>query len=92
MSGAGHLSGPWHWHNGKLIQSNGYIVADAFAPSKEARPFIDVRNEDARLIMAAPDLLDALQVIMLHYPHQNSVYASDAYAAIAKATGHSISK
>ena len=39
------------------------------------------------LFAAAPELLEALEVIMLHYPHQNSVYTSNAYAAIAKAKG-----
>ncbi len=89
-----HTPGPWRYeyepgYNGELIAANETIIAEFIS---EPRP------PNARLIAAAPDLLEALQRISLAKPDQldHSIdvaiierCANVARAAIAKATGES---
>ena len=51
------------------------------------RPSLRARNEDARLIAAAPEMLEALQTIAFNLENEDPRLAALARAAIAKATG-----
>lgn len=67
------------------------MVAGKAAPSVYRYDIIDIDHPDARLIAAAPDLLEALADIMREYRHimgDDTGEILAAYAAIAKATGN----
>lgn len=57
-----HTPGPWRWNHGRLLHN---------VPGEYSDTILDIQDkvwwpteEDARLIAAAPDLLEALQVAL----------------------------
>jgi hypothetical protein len=95
-----HTSGPWRT-NGFAIDSetSRRDYGHKYKPDMRSRPvaqIISVSGEDeenkanARLIAAAPELLEALQDAMkvaIHEEHPFRSWHNKAKAAIAKATG-----
>ena len=93
-----HTPGPWHTggQDDRIIYAaDGFAVADATVfhgrhRSKDAAP---TETHNARLIAAAPELLDALKVLLSL--HDSQVDTADAWnvsmeearTAISKATG-----
>jgi len=86
-----HTSGPWRYdyeegYCGEIIASNGKVVAT----------FTDEPNTpDARLIAAAPDLLEAARAVLSHKRGEDdwlilAVHCQQLEAAIAKATGETV--
>lgn len=82
-----HTPGPWTL---QLSRTEGYVMQGKFciaALGDCAAP----RDANARLIAAAPELLDALQAMVDHYGPDHSTLQSTpwdrARAAIAKARG-----
>ena len=83
-----HTPGPWSYNrdeggcHGHVISTSDYIVAelpdfgDGAAPHTEA---------NARLIAAAPELLDALKVAIATSDPSQHKWVAEARAAIAKA-------
>jgi len=94
---AKHTPGPWQ-HSAKLSasenhrgftvwNSDGWGLADVQPADEDGRE----GEANARLIAAAPELLEALQAVVSqlegHDLHNGDVFAiNNAYAAIAKAT------
>lgn len=93
---AKHTPGPWEW-DGKvwlyddaneapwLVQSPSNSIK---SKAVLAGQIICTEEANARLIAAAPELLNAVRVLLSN--HDNRISKSDrdaAYAAIAKATG-----
>ena len=81
-----HTPGPWIvWpdNNNRLQvgQSTNYTVAEMMQTP------IHGQEANARLIAAAPDLLDALQHLMVAHGEQLDYAFQQAQEAIAKATG-----
>ena len=82
---AKHTPGPWEFLSpddgncGAITAKTGWICDFAEEPS----------NANARLMAAAPDLLEALrQIVEQHGQWNNGIWASNiARVAIAKATG-----
>ncbi|HCR1961872.1 TPA: hypothetical protein ONC42_000520 [Enterobacter kobei] len=79
--------GPWHVMRGDVLDKNGRMVAciEGFCPG-------EIEIYDAKLIAAAPDLLEALQKMFRAGQKQNwnERYESEmsaARAAISKALG-----
>lgn len=98
MSEMKHTPGPWRFYtepqpNGCPIVGNGSgLMLAMLAHSVNYPDQRDEANANARLIAAAPDLLEALQAVVSqlegHDLHNGDVFAiNNAYAAIAKATG-----
>lgn len=83
---ANHTPGPWvvsHKKRHKITKESGLVLANAVKcsnPNYEA---------NARLIAAAPELLDALKDMLDYYgtASANVEFLTKARAAIAKATG-----
>jgi hypothetical protein len=79
-----HTPGPWE-QNGRYIESNGMTICEMFGEN------LDEREASARLIAAAPELLDALKRIeaMCFAPpdFSDATIQEIASTAIAKATG-----
>lgn len=85
-----HTAGPWRYELekgfcGDIIASNGKIIAS----------FIDEPSaDDARLIAAAPELLEALRSLSELYNSDDGCKSLPQYiaarVAIAKATGESV--
>lgn len=83
-----HRQGPWHvsehteGRDALVYDTDGFEVARVCYPN---------RNEDAKLMAAAPELLKAASAA-LHYmrlhKYADQVWADDLAAAIAKATDH----
>ena len=77
-----HTKGPWRyspWH----IEEAPSAVYDA-----ENNLVCTTSSDDtARLIAAAPDMLEALRNLMRHMPDYADTVWIDAQAAIARATG-----
>lgn len=87
-----HMPGPWEWVKRKyysdLVGANGVIVISDGSAGGEYRPDLDVTGPDARLIAAAPDLLEAIEVALIYLEDGAPKTAADRLrAAIAKATG-----
>ena len=91
-----HTPGPWKaarnsafwevvkpWPGQTLEEANDYSpsVAHAWGTTEQEA------EENARLIAAAPDLLEALQHLMVAHGEQLDYAFQQARAAIAKATG-----
>ena len=77
--------GPWYIHG---IQSQDVEVAVVYTP----RGVREVREANARLIAAAPDLLEALESMLSEHCGQNNHECDDivhdlARTALAKAKG-----
>ena len=88
MSEAKHTPGPWQWT--QHFDPTRSIYKDGFG--QIARLYdssAGTGKANARLIAAAPDLLDALEFVMnrLVDKHEDDIAAQKARAAIAKATG-----
>lgn len=95
MTNATHTPGPWHYSpdvsiNGtKLVYApDGYLVADA---GRIPRRTESETLYNARLIAAAPELLEALELCIANMGWSSTERGRDAFdtarAAIAKATG-----
>lgn len=73
--------GPWHVANGVQIRGEREQIAKVWMMRGGEG------NANARLIAAAPELLEALQFVMTASGEQLSTAFEQAQAAIAKATG-----
>ena len=98
-----HTKGPWkidlenEFDCGYCRTSFGIVGADgslvvAFDPSQsEYREALDPESADARLIAAAPELLEAIEMLLDWGSDPNTAHGKTALehaeAAIAKATG-----
>jgi hypothetical protein len=83
-----HTPGPWIVHeNTNLITAENYIVCENIAPTHpRGLPEWDERTRaTARLIAAAPELLEALKTMLADDPQFTA--RAKAEAAIAKAEG-----
>lgn len=92
-----HTAGPWKWVElefcGKyhaLQDQSGVVICDDGSASGEYSPEIDVNGANARLIAAAPELLEALELLEttceLGLDYDNAI-RQVARAAIRKAKG-----
>ena len=96
MSNSKHTPGPWYALRGQRNISIRYKTGDGLLPMVNVA---SVRGQfptdcpygsseaNARLIAAAPELLEALQFVMTASGEQLSTAFEQAEAAIAKATG-----
>ena len=83
-----HTSGPWHYNNG-------FIWSKQYRCICEVYPNIEITNDDisnARLIAAAPDLLEALEHLVYECEEGCNltifnVIDKEAKPAIAKSKG-----
>lgn len=90
MSGAKHTPGPWvwqHWPDGQntvATQATLGTVANVWTSGAG----VDIDKANARLIAAAPELLEALQVAAERLGVRgHAMGAREARAAVAKAIG-----
>ena len=93
-----HTQGPWIHNDYQIVSASGRIIANCTYGSRNSN-----NENDARLIAAAPDLLDALQKLVdINTKHNEAInaviqapvgwkdsYLDDARAAIKKAIGES---
>ena len=85
---AKHTPGPWYSRNGSSPHFQGQIASESTGATV-AISYSDEDGANARLIAAAPELLDALQNLLdacEHWEDQNDPVLSSARAAIVKAT------
>ena len=89
-----HTPGPWH-----LADEGSQIAIQTFSPHPTgtlARTYRmdELARSDSRLIAAAPELLEALQMLMPQDPQETDSYDramwKNARAAIARATGKEV--
>ena len=103
--GIKHTPGPWKWvqldfsgYYHELHDKSGTVICDDGSAQGEYSAQIDVKGANARLIAAAPELLEALEDALIdfdnwaahedNHPHEHLVvWAEKARAAIAKAKG-----
>lgn len=88
--------GPWFIDNGRAIgpksteddQSYGMIIPVGWV---EFDPEVEVQVANQRIMAAAPELLEALEMLVVFTTptKRNATALSKAYAAIAKAIGES---
>lgn len=86
----GHTAGPWHWSVNRLCGELGQCVA--FAPDEAYEsPDSSVRAANERLLCAAPELLQACQMLLVRLEDMPGLPKGGVYdfarAAIAKAKG-----
>lgn len=93
---AKHTPGPWtltgsggQWESRLSIRADKWGCVAHIGVDPQMPHWDGPQRANARLIAAAPDLLEALVDVMFrHVPFENkSAYAAKARAAIAKATG-----
>ncbi len=90
MKTAEHTQGPWH-----LVISETYKYQIDVIPEGECSPICVVygsiddgeNGANARLIAAAPDLLEALGHVIGYFDGWRGDYINQAYAALSKANG-----
>ena len=85
----GHTPGPWHVCDPD-VAVNAFIVVDEGNISiADCGCFSGNREANARLIAAAPDLLDALKMVQrsTEWPTMESETQDAVSAAISRATG-----
>ena len=92
MSAAQHTPGPWTFYRESSCDRGDSYGVKAPAPHYWVVPTLNINPEDAHLIAAAPDLLEALKEIVKFWDSAiPGELVSDmhinARAAIAKATG-----
>jgi len=76
-----HTPGPW-FVEAQNVHSGGRVICRT---DWNIRDQVDDAN--ARLIAAAPELLEALEALMAHEPDHSDTLWENALAAIAKAKG-----
>lgn len=81
-------SGPWHIErgtNGKTI----YAIGPCEGETHQGEGFLDVKEDDAHLIVASPDLYQMLEKIVLGVPVVlgREGFLSEAIDILAKARG-----
>ena len=86
-----HTPGPWKLEDFAWTQivskpGNGYITRDICRLDASTMAAFEQRA-NARLIAAAPELLDALQLLLVAHGEQLDLAFEQAQKAIAKATG-----
>jgi len=86
-----HTPGPWHIVEDRVPASLEVFAGKTAIAECWRRADVPTEKANARLISAAPDLLEALKK-MVECSHTGNVYlcadaSQKAYAAIAKATG-----
>lgn len=86
-----HTPGPWAledhaWTSIVSKPGNGYITRNVCRLDASTMAALEQRA-NARLIAAAPELLDALQFLMVAHGEQLDLAFEQANAVIAKATG-----
>lgn len=89
-----HTKGPWHVREGmerapqRVFDSDGGLVAEAHSLRETVSERLTEAQANARLIAAAPDLLEALRVVVDYYVPEfvKAPEAVAAHEAIAKAT------
>ena len=90
MTRATHTPGPWHIGDkftGRFVyNADGWAVADCRGEPTSRMPF-DQKEANARLIAAAPALLEALEAIEGDVWSNTAEMRKLARAAIAKAKG-----
>jgi hypothetical protein len=84
-----HTPGPWTFYRRSSCDRGDSYGVRAPAPHHWVIPTLNINPADARLIAAAPDLLEALKdaLCALECCGKDYLAASKAQAAIAKATG-----
>ena len=93
-----HTKGPWTWNGGYLISyipdkfsAGGYqdfeIIADDGSAHGEYSVVLDPDSADARLIAAAPELLEALEMVAADNTAGCLECIDLVMAAIARAKG-----
>jgi hypothetical protein len=89
MSNSKHTPGPWTFHRASSCDRGDSYGVRAPAPHYCVIPTLNINPADARLIAAAPDLLEALKdaLCALDCCGKDYAAASVARAAITKATG-----
>ena len=78
-----HTPGPWTYEQ---ISNNAYVIDENGSAVMLYRNPDDEMKANARLIAAAPELLEALEWAVDN-PHDDAYWISQARAAIAKAKG-----
>lgn len=84
-----HTPGPWTFNETipRMVSSKeGYITRDICRMDASTMSALE-QDANARLIAAAPDLLEALQYLMVAHGEQLDQAFQMAQEAIAKATG-----
>jgi len=89
-----HTPGPWQVRQNDCVYARGRLIADCEVTAYDKRPAPPNHQDtvNAKLVAAAPDLLEALQRLQmatLGYTHRNEIVQTaldSAQAAIAKAT------
>lgn len=91
---AQHTPGPWkatalHGDSKRAVtNADNVLVADCYADTHEDLGLPVEYKANARLIAAAPDLLDAVYALLDEHADCKGCHASElAFAAIAKAEG-----
>ena len=84
-----HTKGPWKIDSGEALKVRNVSgsIAMIMQTHLRGRRSSDETRANARLIAAAPDMLEALQNLMRHMPDYADTVWIDAQAAIARATG-----
>lgn len=94
-----HTPGPWTLGNGEVRirtekneQGRSILVAECYTTGNAGRyPKYEERKANARLIAAAPELLEALKKLLEAYKHDTSIlsnlFIQIAQEAITKAEG-----
>jgi hypothetical protein len=86
-----HTPGPWRMRTERSIdRGTAYGIETCEADWKRTRsvvPPLYINEADARLIAAAPDMLEALEEVMSCEENEQMRWAQKARAAIAKARG-----
>lgn len=97
MSTAKHTPGPWHatqWGKTVVIDAPEYLglahlnhIGNIMA---NGRPALAIDKANARLIAAAPEMLEALKALLWQHDNHGQLFGmalQDARATIAKAEG-----
>lgn len=90
---AGHTPGPWHWDSDPIkdhpdnrvrfrVCAKGRTITQCYYPSGDG-----IAEADTRLIAAAPDLLEALEVAASIIGHPDDAMSKHIQSAISKAKG-----
>jgi hypothetical protein len=89
-----HTNGPWTWWTSNSFKrltggdgKDGGVLTPSIA--SDGHPILSVREDDERLIAAAPDMFEALENVLIahEFRHKEVEAWAEVKAAIAKARG-----